>query len=82
MEVNLTPELERLVRDEVAAGRYGDADEVVRDALRRLLEDNELQALKLERLREEIARGDADIAAGRVIAFDDVGALRDHILSR
>ncbi len=34
LNVNLTPELEALVRDKVASGRYSSASEVVRDALR------------------------------------------------
>ena len=39
MNVNLTPELDRLVREKVKSGMYGSASEVVREALRRMLHD-------------------------------------------
>ena len=34
LNVNLTPELEAMVRDKVATGLYSSASEVVREALR------------------------------------------------
>ena len=37
MNVNLTPELDRLVREKVKSGMYGSASEVVREALRKML---------------------------------------------
>ncbi|MBK36570.1 MAG: type II toxin-antitoxin system ParD family antitoxin [Gemmatimonadetes bacterium] len=39
MNVNLTPELDRLVRERVKSGMYGSTSEVVREALRRMLFD-------------------------------------------
>ncbi len=39
MNVNLTPELDRIVREKVKSGMYGSASEVVREALRRMLKD-------------------------------------------
>ncbi len=36
MEIVLTPELEEFVRSKVQSGRYADANDVVRDALRTL----------------------------------------------
>lgn len=64
-----TPDLEAFVRDEVAAGRYADEAEVIRDAVRRLAELLEaLEAGKLEALRAALAPGLADIAAGRFVS--------------
>jgi putative addiction module CopG family antidote len=60
MSVTLTPELEKLVRDEVAGGRYVSNSEVIRDALR-----ERYKAKKLHDLDAAIDRGIADIAAGR-----------------
>ena len=40
MNVSLTPQLEEMVREKVASGRYNNASEVVREALR-LLDDHE-----------------------------------------
>lgn len=48
-------------------GRFGNKTEVVRAGLR-LLQDYENNQ-KLQRLRAEIAVGDADIAAGRVTEY-------------
>lgn len=63
----LTPDLEAFVRDEVAAGRYADEAEVIRDAVRRLAELREAaEASKLDVLRAALAPGLADLAAGRL----------------
>ena len=73
MHVSLTPKLEELVRGKVESGLYNNASEVVREALRLMQEHDEVRRLKLERLREELAKGEADLAAGRatVLAGDD-----------
>ncbi|MGA8065735.1 MAG: type II toxin-antitoxin system ParD family antitoxin, partial [Terriglobales bacterium] len=34
LNINLTPQLEKLVRQKVSSGRYNSASEVVREALR------------------------------------------------
>lgn len=57
MNVNLTPQLEELVRSKVASGLYTSASEVVREALRLLDEQDRTKAAKLEQLRGEIRRG-------------------------
>jgi antitoxin ParD1/3/4 len=57
--VNLTEELERFVLEKVESGRYENASEVVRTALRTLeREDRQFEA-KLAALRTAIAEGDA-----------------------
>lgn len=65
MHVSLTPKLEELVREKVDSGLYNNASEVVREALRLMQEHDEIRHLKLERLRDELAKGEADLAAGR-----------------
>jgi antitoxin ParD1/3/4 len=65
MQVLLTPKLEELVREKIESGLYSDASEVIREALRLMREFDSVQQLKIERLREELARGEADLAAGR-----------------
>lgn len=57
MNVNLTPELEELVRSKVASGMYTSASEVVREALRLMDEQDRLRAVKLEQLRKDIRQG-------------------------
>ena len=57
MNVNLTPQLEELVRSKVASGMYTSASEVVREALRLMDEQDRLRAAKLEQLRADIRQG-------------------------
>ena len=57
MNVNLTPQLEDLVRSKVSSGLYTSASEVVREALRLLQEQDLLRAAKLDELRREVRRG-------------------------
>lgn len=57
MNVNLTPQLEELVRSKVASGMYTSASEVVREALRLMDEQDRLRAAKLEQLRKDIRQG-------------------------
>ncbi|MBX3636251.1 MAG: type II toxin-antitoxin system ParD family antitoxin [Rubrivivax sp.] len=57
MNVNLTPQLEELVRAKVASGMYTSASEVVREALRLMDEQDRLRAAKFEQLRDDIRQG-------------------------
>jgi antitoxin ParD1/3/4 len=67
--VNLTPELDRFVRTRVESGRFENASEVVRAALRSLELEERLYEAKLEALRAAIDAGDASgIAEGDVFA--------------
>ncbi|MEO8202761.1 MAG: type II toxin-antitoxin system ParD family antitoxin [Betaproteobacteria bacterium] len=57
MNVNLTPQLEELVRAKVASGLYSSASEVVREALRLLEEQDRTKEAKLDQLRGDIRQG-------------------------
>jgi antitoxin ParD1/3/4 len=57
MNVNLTPQLEDLVRSKVSSGLYTSASEVVREALRLMQEQDRLREARLEELRREVRRG-------------------------
>lgn len=57
MNVNLSPQLEELVRSKVASGLYTSASEVVREALRMMEEQDRVKAVKLEQLRQDIQEG-------------------------
>lgn len=57
MNVNLTPQLEEMVRSKVASGLYTSASEVVREALRLMDEQDRLRAARLQQLREDIRQG-------------------------
>jgi antitoxin ParD1/3/4 len=67
--VNLTDELDRFVLAKVESGRYENASEVVRAALRTLEREEQQYELKLTPLRAAIDAGDASgIAEGNVFA--------------
>ena len=57
MNVNLTPQLEEMVRHKVDSGLYTSASEVVREALRLMEERDRLREAKLEQLRQDIREG-------------------------
>jgi antitoxin ParD1/3/4 len=48
MEVMLTGELEAFIQEKVRSGRYADASDVVRDALRALEQREEFESPELE----------------------------------
>ncbi|HEY4379166.1 MAG TPA: type II toxin-antitoxin system ParD family antitoxin [Acidobacteriaceae bacterium] len=67
--VNLTKELDRFVANRIETGRYDNASEVVRAALRTLEREEQEYEAKLALLRQAIAEGDASgIARGNVVA--------------
>ena len=57
MNVNLTPQLEEMVRQKVSSGLYTSASEVIREALRLMEEQDRLRAAKLDQLRQDIQDG-------------------------
>jgi antitoxin ParD1/3/4 len=57
MNVNLTPQLEDMIRQKVASGLYTSASEVVREALRLMEEQDRIRAVKLDQLRQDIREG-------------------------
>lgn len=57
MNVNLTPQLEDMVRRKVASGMYGSASEVVREALRLMEEQDQIRSTRLKQLRADIRSG-------------------------
>lgn len=67
MNISLTPHLEEMIREKIASGSYNSASEVVREALRLLEQEDQLQSLKLQKLRQDILEG---LESGPSAAFD------------
>lgn len=65
MNVNLSPQLEAMVKAKVASGRYTSASEVVREALRLMERQDQLRLWQFEQLRRDIqdglASGEAEV---------------------
>jgi antitoxin ParD1/3/4 len=63
MNVSLTPELERVIREKVDSGLYNNASEVIREALRHSLKAE----AENEWLKREAAIGFAQLDAGETV---------------
>jgi len=72
--ISLTDRLDRFVETNVSTGRYQNASEVVRDALRLLQQRHQEDLLKLRHLRKAIQEGEDALARGdyRDIDVDDL----------
>jgi len=65
MHINLSPEMETFIKGKVASGFYGNATEVIRDAIRRMqAEETRLQAWKAA-----LKKGDDELDAGRSVPY-------------
>ena len=71
MTVTLRPELEQIINDRLASGRYPSPTEVIGDALRLLKERDELREQKLEELRRELQIGIDQIERGEYSSYDE-----------
>lgn len=69
-----------MIADIVASGRFADEQEVMRAGLR-MLYDYE-STMKMGRLKELIAQGDADIAANRTTQIHDARAFAEQIIAQ
>jgi antitoxin ParD1/3/4 len=74
MNVSLSPELEKFIDRKVATGTYHTASEVVREALRLLMRQEERRGVELERLRAEIAAGLDQVASARPLDVRQIKA--------
>lgn len=66
ININLTPQLENMVRQKVAGGLYNSASEVVREALRLMEAQDQLRAVRLAQLRQDIQEGLDSGSAGEL----------------
>ena len=80
MNIALRPELEQFIADQVKAGRYSSADEVVEDALSRLMRGN---GDAEEEIDDEtfaaLQRSDEQVRAGQGMTMAQV---REHFRRR
>ena len=67
MNISLTPELERYVQYKVSSGMYTSASEVVRESLRLMHLQDDLQKKRISQLNQEIEAGLAQLDSGQKI---------------
>lgn len=77
--INLTDRLEEFVEDSVSSGQYGNASEVVREALRLLAEQKREHESKVAWLRGAIAEGREQIRRGQSQRLRSPSALKAHL---
>ena len=65
MHVNLSPEMEGFIKTKVATGLYGNATEVIRDAIRRM----QAEESRLAAWQAAIKIGDDQLDRGEGIAY-------------
>lgn len=80
MNISLTPELEKLVKQKVESGLYLSASEVVREGLRLLQERDGLRRFHVDQLRKQIFPGIFELENGEYSDYD-VATLKAHIES-
>lgn len=66
MNITLGKEFERRINEKVEDGLYTSASEVIRDGLRMLFEKDTTKNQQLDILREEVAKGFTQLAAGEI----------------
>jgi len=65
MHVNFSPEMEGFIKSKVASGFYGNATEVIRDAIRRMQADES----RLAAWQAAIKEGDMQLSRGEGVAY-------------
>lgn len=77
--INLTDQLDRFVERQVSSGRYSNASEIVRDALRLLEEREQERTAKLKALRRAAVQGFDQIDQGQGIALKGKKAINQFV---
>lgn len=77
MNITLTPELEKLINEEIKSGEYDSAGEVLRQGLLLLKE----RKARREDLRREIQKGIDDIREGRSKTYDSADEMIEEVIS-
>jgi antitoxin ParD1/3/4 len=67
MQVTLTPELERIVKERLASGRYSSPTEVVKEALCLIAERDHGLEIRKEALRRDIQAGVDQLDRGEFV---------------
>jgi antitoxin ParD1/3/4 len=81
LNVSLTPELEKFVRDRVSIGRYISASEVVREGLRLLEEQEKERDAALIALKIKLKRAAAEADRGELHDGEEVFKRLDALIA-
>jgi antitoxin ParD1/3/4 len=65
MHINLSPEMEGYIKGKVSSGFYGNATEVIRDAIRRMQSEDD----RVAAWQAAIAKGETQLDRGEGVAY-------------
>lgn len=65
MHINLSPEMETFIKGKVSSGFYGNATEVIRDAIRRM----QAEEGRVSTWKAALKKGDDDLDAGQSVPY-------------
>lgn len=65
MHINFSPEMEGFIKNKVASGFYGNATEVIRDAIRRM----QAEETRVAAWQAAIKEGDSQLDRGEGVAY-------------
>ena len=65
MHVNLSPEMENFIKSKVVGGFYGNATEVIRDAIRRM----QAEEARFSAWQAAIKKGDEQLERGEIVDY-------------
>ena len=82
VSVPLTPEFEAFIRTKMTTGQYHSESEVLHEGLRLLIEQNDMEALRLEALRKEVKFGFEQLDQGDYLEFNSADEAIAHIHSK
>jgi len=80
MPIVLTPELEKLVDEEIKSGDFDSPNEVLRASLLILKERRLPKQVRLENLRREVQKGIDAIREGRFTTYDSADELIEDVI--
>lgn len=66
MHIKLSPEMETFIKGKVASGYYGNATEVIRDAIRRM----QAEEVRLHAWKAALKKGDDELDAGDSVPYN------------
>jgi len=70
MNITLSPELENAVQRKVASGEYGGVDDLIGEAVQRLIDEDHEEYFNLDLIRDRIEAADAQFDRGEYVEYD------------
>ncbi|MEZ6233558.1 MAG: type II toxin-antitoxin system ParD family antitoxin [Phycisphaerales bacterium] len=77
LNISVTPAQARFIAARVRSGRYQSASEVVREAIRRLQDDEKRRKIELDEMRAKVAEGLAAAERGEFVTPEQFRATLD-----